>query len=359
LCASLLSIALLLVLTLFGWDGSRLLRPTLYLALAAVFADIGGLVQTILCAKQRFVAATSLRFASALLSLAVVSGTALVTRDESAVIVAYAAADVAIAATAWIVLLTVLPRRAAVALHLSKIRQLAADWPEMRRYLGWSWLSSTTMAGLSRADEFVASFVASPEAIGLYKIAKNIFQVVQGFMSAMLEAAFVDVASYWTLGAYDRLRRAVRNITVAGVGFASLAGAAIVFAGQPVIARLYGAQFADAYPLALVLAIGMWCLPFFWLHAVLRVGSKLHVLVAAEAVATAAAIAAMFGAGSFWGIVGVAVGRISFDVVFSSVGLAYAAVHRATLFGRHRDAHPLHAAHPAPLFVTAQEGVRD
>ena len=362
-CAAALATLLLLGLSFTGWSGGRLIQSACYLAAAAIFVEIGGLVQTILCAKQRFVAATSLRVASAIVSLCIVSGTAIVTRNESAVIIAYAVADILIAATAWVVLLVLLPRVDAIALHVAGLRQLAPDWVEMRRYVGLSWLSSTTLAGLSRADEFLASFLASPEAIGFYKIAKNAIQIAQALTSAMLEAAFVDVSSFWASRALDRVRTAVRNLTIGGVLFAAGGSLAIVLFGRQVIALLYGPEFVGAYPLAIVLAVGMWCLPVLWLHALLRVAGRLHVLVIAEGVATTAAVLIMFAAGQAWGITGVAIGRVSFDIVFSLVGLIFTISNRAMLFGGSGSPSRVDAVNiPAPsrlMVAPAREGASE
>ena len=338
--AAVLSGLALAVLYQLGWSDGATLGAASWVAAAALVAGGEALVPAILRPLGRFGMDSAVRIGLTLASLTIISGTALVSGgNPTSVIVAYAVADLVLAAAGWAFVVGLLARDEGVRVHSAPLASLSRDWKEIRHYSVLTWFSSSSLLAFGRADEFIASFVAPAYDIGLYKVAKNGAFALIALSEAILDTAYVEIAKLWAAGATDQLRRLIRTVTLGGGAFALVAGAGVVLFGRPMIGVLYGPTFAGAFSLLLIQMLcstlyvpGLWMIPF------MRSAGRLRALVACEVVASAASFAGMVVLGAAWGITGVAVGRVLFTAVLILGGSLYIARFRRELFSARQPA---------------------
>jgi O-antigen/teichoic acid export membrane protein len=330
--AALVSAGVIAVLRHYGWGDPAVGAAGFYFAAAALFSGLDAIATGTLRMTGRFGSVSVLRFASASVSLCVVSGTALLTRSPAAVMIGYAVAEAAltIGACLWMV---VAVRDERLGLTRAPLRSIAGDWPELRRYAALNWCSSSGLFANDRADELVAGFVASPAAIGVYKVAKNGFFAVNSIAGSMLDSVGVQIAELWAAGAREKIDRLARRVTAVGLSLAAVGLGVVALFGRDAIAAVYGPPYRDAFwPLIILMGANIY-IPALWLFPLLRAAGRIHVVVIAEFTASVISVMAMFAAASRWGIAGVAGGHALFDVALVALAAVYTVRHRGELLG--------------------------
>jgi O-antigen/teichoic acid export membrane protein len=192
---------------------------------------------------------------------------------------------------------------------------LADDRQELWRFCKLTWISSSCLMAYGRADEFIAGAAIGASASGLYKIAKNMIRIVISMSDALLETAYSQIARLWGAGASAELRRVVVTMTLTGGVFVGLSTAALLGLGRPVVMSMYGSAYAGTFSILQVLTLDLIYVPFLWFFPLMRASDRLGVSIKLELLAVATSLAVLSVASLNGSIIGIAFGRVAFDLV--------------------------------------------
>lgn len=146
----------------------------------------------------------------------------------------------------------------------ANIRLLSAEYREIARF-GISTNLNGTIALVTRdSDTLWLSALSSPLHVGYYKVAKAFMNVLVIPVEPMISTTYREIAREAANKAWVNVRYLLRTGTLIAGAYTLLAGAALVILG-PWLVRLYGAEFAPAYGIMLVLMLGfMVSNVFYW-----------------------------------------------------------------------------------------------
>jgi len=118
------------------------------------------------------------------------------------------------------------------------------------------WLSTVGRALLAQLDLLIVGMLGTSKQVALYAVPFRLALFV-GFPLILVNQVVPPLIASWHAGrAIDRLQRTLR--ATAGLAFLVSIVIALVYvaAGQTIITHLFGAKYADAYPVLLILTIG-------------------------------------------------------------------------------------------------------
>jgi O-antigen/teichoic acid export membrane protein len=107
-----------------------------------------------------------------------------------------------------------------------------------------------------RIDVVMVGFLASTLAVAGYSIAMQLTSVILVAQTVLNGLISPKVAYAFEAGQTARLRRTLGQATLISCAFAIVAALAILVVGRPVIVAMFGAGYAHAWEISLVLAIG-------------------------------------------------------------------------------------------------------
>ncbi|MFN8924347.1 MAG: lipopolysaccharide biosynthesis protein [Rhodospirillales bacterium] len=166
--------------------------------------------------------------------------------DAATVVLAYAASAVIVTAVGA----AMLARRIALPGPVRVGREDLGHWLETARHM---MATPVFYLVLSEADALILGLLASPEAVGLYNVARRIAELLKFFYTAANGVSMPRFARSHSEGRPDRLQRAVTAAAVLSL-VPSLVLFAIIAAFGHHLLALFGARFVDAYPLLLLVS---------------------------------------------------------------------------------------------------------
>jgi O-antigen/teichoic acid export membrane protein len=135
---------------------------------------------------------------------------------------------------------------------------LTASWRGMTGnfpgFMGFAWstnLSGTLRTMTQEADTLLVGALAGNAAAGFYHIAKRIAKVAQQVGGQVQAVLYPDMARMWVRAEIARFRSLTARIQLSLAAFGLTALAMCWLLGEFAIAAVFGAEFADAYPLLL------------------------------------------------------------------------------------------------------------
>lgn len=170
-------------------------------------------------------------------------------RSGWAIVVSLLAADVAVAAGAWLRIVLVLRRRR-VPLQGRADRELA------KRMAGFGWRNQVGgVLGLVnlRLDFLVLGAIAGPAAVGIYAVASKLAELLRLPALALTWVAYPKIARLGPQAVVARVRRLGPQLLATGLGGAVLLAAVAV----PTLPWVYGREFSSARWPALIIVAGL------------------------------------------------------------------------------------------------------
>ncbi len=170
-------------------------------------------------------------------------GTAL---DAATVVLAYAAAAGLVTVVAGAMLVRTVGLRGGVGIAREDVRR----WVAIARHM---MATPVFYLVLSETDVLLLGLFASPEALGLYNVARRIAEILKFFYTAATGVSMPRFARSHSEGRPDRLQHAVTAAAALSL-LPSLVLFAVIAAFGHQLLGLFGARFVDAYPLLLLLS---------------------------------------------------------------------------------------------------------
>jgi O-antigen/teichoic acid export membrane protein len=149
--------------------------------------------------------------------------------------------------------LLLLARRASRSLHLatwrsSHPRVLRGEYPEITRF----WVSTNGLALLKglhqNLDTLFVGVWLGPAPAGIYRIARSLANLVAFPAVPLYQAVYAEVAHLWQVGAVERLRRLLRQVSAVTVAITALTVAILWLAAATVVRWTGGPDYLPAVP---------------------------------------------------------------------------------------------------------------
>lgn len=240
---------------IFGFGGRLGLSPTLEVeALAFAAALLLSLRSTpmgVLRLFNRFDASTLSETVVPVMRMLGAAVALAVGPSVGAFLVAWAVAEIACAATYWILALRA--ARAEVGPLGIDNFHLAIREPGLKAFMGVTHANSSLVAVSSQAPVLLVGALIGPVQAGLYRLSWQISQSMTKMTALFSRSLYSELAHVSAIHSRDELRILVRRTTLMTIGAAIVSVIAILLVGKPILLAISGPEYAGAFPLLAIL----------------------------------------------------------------------------------------------------------
>lgn len=170
-----------------------------------------------------------------------------------AFLMAWAAAEIVCAATYWTLALRA-ARREMGPLDTSGFPHALSE-PGIKAFMGVTHANSSLVAASAQAPVLMVGAFIGPAQAGLYRLSWQIAQSMTKVSSLFSRSLYSELAHVSAVHSRDELHALVRKTTLMTVSAAVVSALAILVAGKPVLLAISGPEYADAFPLLVILGI--------------------------------------------------------------------------------------------------------
>lgn len=243
----------------YGWDSDTLTIATVYSL--TILSHISGVPIAVLRLFDRFKLLSIITFSVSLFKLIGVAAASLVTSEIWAFLIVWGLTDL----IGNLMLLGLSQRELKIQGYV-KIRQASLQ-NTFARFPGlWSFVISTNLNGSIRlaskeADVFFVGILLTPAAVGLYKVAKQIANVLVMLLDPLYQAIYPALTKLNAAGDYRAMLKMSMRAAAGASIFGAVAFALLAIISESLLFHAFGQEFIDAknvllwYGLAVLIAV--------------------------------------------------------------------------------------------------------
>lgn len=310
------------VIGLLGWDQS--VRPLLALYSVLILFNLSGTPLGILRLFDRFDLLSYAAILSAVIRLAGVASCLLMRQDLFGFVLVYLITGIVgqlyqVSASIW-----VLRTEGIANIVQEPLRGVHSRFPGLWDYV-WTTNLTTTIRMLSReADELFVAGLTTPDALGLFKVAKQFSKALPRFSDPLSQSIYPELSRSWAREDRRQFLSLITRTTLFTSAAALSGWLVFLVLGRWVIRLTVGQAFQDAYWVAVLymLAMVVFLCSFTFTPALLAIGLARRSFFA-NLLATILYFCLLFPLVRTLGIAGASLAYMGFFLIWSATMMFY------------------------------------
>ncbi len=162
------------------------------------------------------------------------------------------------------------------------LASLAGRRREVLRFFLLTNLTGCSRVVTGRADTLILGLLATPAAVGLYDVAKQVTAQLRELAGPLQMSVFPEMSRLAAEGEHDALRRLQRQVTVTLLALTVPVCIAVTVAAPWLVPMAFGDAFAGSVPLVQILVWHLLWLPTLWVPGSLLVLGRAGTLTALQ-----------------------------------------------------------------------------